>query len=570
MAETFGQRFDQHTNNIIATTELLKELDDREGLYVWNKYTAEGGDFLDYVVADDETAYPDGDTQDDYYYERVSEDSGVTNSVTMEVVSREGEIEAGTFANVDIEFDFLSVKQENSSTTSRTFHDVLQLDEDRYFIMVGESSANYANFVVYSKSRNSFGSMLTQHNSDGNSGVMYKMDDGRVLAITGASLGNTATVLVISIDDLTITFDATIATTWICYTWASQFYSKGNSILKQLAGNKFLYIYGKGNATAPRYAVVFTVEGNAINQGTPVVLNTTYQYMKDKAPSSAEVMDENHFVVGTCLSSSSSNSKYMPEVFFCSVNGLEITVDNSEMLLSSYTTAKGECLLLKTNANRLWLAHYAKETYPKDTTITWEVIKMKLYQYSNGSYDLLDETTLTEINGSWTYNAFRIFSTNGNVLLRVGLTENNELQRYQIISENDDKIIAHTIQELNDLSNTGDFLIEKLSEQLFISFGYDGSTDYFEIMPIMCIGTTVLCNDNFSNKKYDQFNFYAKSAFLLEDNEVIYFDVHDSRKIEVRTAHFDIIAEKYFTPSLPITLTKTKVDTTSGEVYLPA
>lgn len=40
------------------------------GLYVWEKLTAEGGDFIDFVVSDSETAYPDGAVHTDgYWYE---------------------------------------------------------------------------------------------------------------------------------------------------------------------------------------------------------------------------------------------------------------------------------------------------------------------------------------------------------------------------------------------------------------------------------------------------------------------------------------------------------------------
>ena len=52
MAETFGQRFDQHTDDIITATELMKELADREGLYVWEKYKPilpEGYTQLEYI-----------------------------------------------------------------------------------------------------------------------------------------------------------------------------------------------------------------------------------------------------------------------------------------------------------------------------------------------------------------------------------------------------------------------------------------------------------------------------------------------------------------------------------------
>ena len=46
----------------------------KEGAYVWEKLTAEGGDFIDFVVSDSETAYPDGAVHTDgYWYERVVE-----------------------------------------------------------------------------------------------------------------------------------------------------------------------------------------------------------------------------------------------------------------------------------------------------------------------------------------------------------------------------------------------------------------------------------------------------------------------------------------------------------------
>ena len=43
------------------------------GLYVWKKLTAQGGTFVDYVVDNNESKYPDGGTQDGYWYERVME-----------------------------------------------------------------------------------------------------------------------------------------------------------------------------------------------------------------------------------------------------------------------------------------------------------------------------------------------------------------------------------------------------------------------------------------------------------------------------------------------------------------
>ena len=42
----------------------------KEGAYVWKKLTADGGTFVDYVVDNNESKYPDGGTQDGYWYER--------------------------------------------------------------------------------------------------------------------------------------------------------------------------------------------------------------------------------------------------------------------------------------------------------------------------------------------------------------------------------------------------------------------------------------------------------------------------------------------------------------------
>lgn len=47
--------------------------DNSNGTYVWKKLTAQGGDFLDFVVSDQSAAYPDGGTQDGYWYEKVVE-----------------------------------------------------------------------------------------------------------------------------------------------------------------------------------------------------------------------------------------------------------------------------------------------------------------------------------------------------------------------------------------------------------------------------------------------------------------------------------------------------------------
>lgn len=58
-----------------------------EGLYAWKKLSAQGGDFIDYVVSDKETAYPDGSEKDGYYYEKVSDVKIASGSFTANGVT---------------------------------------------------------------------------------------------------------------------------------------------------------------------------------------------------------------------------------------------------------------------------------------------------------------------------------------------------------------------------------------------------------------------------------------------------------------------------------------------------
>ena len=53
--------------------ELVEGVYVPHGAYVWKKLTAEGGDFVDFVVSDQETAYPDGGIQGGYWYEKVKD-----------------------------------------------------------------------------------------------------------------------------------------------------------------------------------------------------------------------------------------------------------------------------------------------------------------------------------------------------------------------------------------------------------------------------------------------------------------------------------------------------------------
>lgn len=71
---TIKEKLEVNTSDVItATQKLLEGLSDRKGQFVWKQLTAEGGDFVAFVTADDESAYPDGGTQDGYWYELVEE-----------------------------------------------------------------------------------------------------------------------------------------------------------------------------------------------------------------------------------------------------------------------------------------------------------------------------------------------------------------------------------------------------------------------------------------------------------------------------------------------------------------
>lgn len=49
----------------------------KEGQYVWEKLTTEGGDFVDFVVSDNSTAYPDGGEKYGYWYKLYKCDGGI-------------------------------------------------------------------------------------------------------------------------------------------------------------------------------------------------------------------------------------------------------------------------------------------------------------------------------------------------------------------------------------------------------------------------------------------------------------------------------------------------------------
>lgn len=55
------------------------------GQYVWKKLTAEGGTFIEFVISDDSTAYPDGGTKDGFWFELVKEGIDFSNTAVKKI-----------------------------------------------------------------------------------------------------------------------------------------------------------------------------------------------------------------------------------------------------------------------------------------------------------------------------------------------------------------------------------------------------------------------------------------------------------------------------------------------------
>ena len=67
---TNKQKLQTNNANLAKISDYLPH-----GAYAWKKLTAQGGDFVNFVVSDQSTAYPDGGTQDGYWYETVIKDA---------------------------------------------------------------------------------------------------------------------------------------------------------------------------------------------------------------------------------------------------------------------------------------------------------------------------------------------------------------------------------------------------------------------------------------------------------------------------------------------------------------
>lgn len=103
-----------------------------EGKYVWKKLTAEGGDFIDFVVSDSETDYPDGGTQGGYWYEKSGGgilDKGALNMGytkfeygTITITSNSSYFQINHGMKIKPKFVFLKAKNPANSTIKEAIY----------------------------------------------------------------------------------------------------------------------------------------------------------------------------------------------------------------------------------------------------------------------------------------------------------------------------------------------------------------------------------------------------------------------------------------------------------------
>lgn len=81
-----------HNTALESLKNILAVPMEKHGLYVWRKFTAQGGTFIDFVVSDIESAYPDGGLKDGYWYERTENGPYKTTSGSVTLIDKAGEI----------------------------------------------------------------------------------------------------------------------------------------------------------------------------------------------------------------------------------------------------------------------------------------------------------------------------------------------------------------------------------------------------------------------------------------------------------------------------------------------
>lgn len=81
-----------HNTALESLKNILAVPMEKHGMYVWRKFTAQGGTFLDFVVSDIESAYPDGGLKDGYWYERAENGPYKTTSGSVTLIDTATEI----------------------------------------------------------------------------------------------------------------------------------------------------------------------------------------------------------------------------------------------------------------------------------------------------------------------------------------------------------------------------------------------------------------------------------------------------------------------------------------------
>lgn len=110
-----------HNTALESLKNILAVPTEKHGMYVWRKFTAQGGTFIDFVVSDIESAYPDGGLKDGYWYEKVTVGTYKTTSGSITLTEASQSIEIGHGLSETPKAYLITMTSQPSTTTSTNF-----------------------------------------------------------------------------------------------------------------------------------------------------------------------------------------------------------------------------------------------------------------------------------------------------------------------------------------------------------------------------------------------------------------------------------------------------------------
>lgn len=128
----------------ILGTVTVKAVPDsaKKGTYIWKKLTAQGGNFVNFVVSDSETAYPDGGTQGGHWYERVYKCSIKTGTIKPAYNTSSGFSISNPFKRKD-KVKFVAIYDTKNTSAVRTLA-IIKDFENNYQVAIASDSTYYS------------------------------------------------------------------------------------------------------------------------------------------------------------------------------------------------------------------------------------------------------------------------------------------------------------------------------------------------------------------------------------------------------------------------------------------